>query len=240
MNPRDYNATELAAGRLTLDHLTTAIREFQLGHGLDPDGAAGPQTRAALEALTKARAVHVKDALAALDRIWPLRCLANGRKPEITSGHFKVNPSRPTHRGCDLFFRHLADDPHDVKRGDGLGAGTEADGTVKWWIPPGTQAVASLAGKVVRASASPTGYRVWIDVGPCFDGYFHLRDLKVAVGQQVEQGQALGTVGDNPSEIDAAHLHFEIFVGDLELYRVATTSSLDPEPHLRHARYLPA
>lgn len=236
MNPRDFNAAEIAAGRLTIDHVTTAVREFQLSHNLDPDGAAGVLTRAALQKADPNR----HKALPLLDRVWPLRCLANGRKPQITSGHHSVNPSRPTHRGADLFYRHLDDDPRTVKRGDGLGAGTDADGTVKWWIPPGTVAVASCAGRVVRASSTPTGFRVWVDTDLCFDGYFHLKDLRVTVGQTVTQGQALGLVGDNPSEIDAAHLHFEIYVGDLDEYRHNVTGSLDPEVYLRTARYLSA
>jgi hypothetical protein len=55
MTPKQYNDREIAAGRLTLEHvlaivegsapLAELVRTFQKQHGLDVDGKAGPTTR---------------------------------------------------------------------------------------------------------------------------------------------------------------------------------------------------
>jgi hypothetical protein len=50
----DYNAAELAAGRITPAHITTLTREFQTDHGLTVDGMCGPQTRAVIEEVAAA------------------------------------------------------------------------------------------------------------------------------------------------------------------------------------------
>lgn len=42
--PDDYNATQLRTGALAPSHLTTLVRYWQTGHGLDADGLAGPRT----------------------------------------------------------------------------------------------------------------------------------------------------------------------------------------------------
>lgn len=237
--PEEYNAAELAADRLSWEQITAALRWFQSAQGIEPDGKAGPITRAKLDLLRKPTSTREQQ-LESLSRVWPIRCLTNGRRPEITSGHYEENDDRSTHRGVDIFFRHLSDDDPKAKRGDGFGTGTDPDGTVKWWIPPGTTAIASAAGKVILASLTPTGYRVWIDVGPCFDGYFHMKSIVVKPGDIVTQGQTLGIIGDNPSAHDAAHLHFENYVGDLDHYRSSKDKSLNPRPYLERARFLPA
>jgi hypothetical protein len=236
----EYNAAELAAGRLTNTHVTSLVRWFQNFKGLDADGKAGPTTRKMIDTITPKSTQTLEAELLAVSRVWPMRCLTNGRKPEITSGHYEENDDRSTHRGVDIFFRHLLGDDPKAKRGDGQGTGKDPDGTVKWWIPPGTTAIASAKGKVVMASWTSTGYRVWIDVGPCYDGYFHLETMTVAVGQLVEQGAALGLIGDNPSAFDASHLHFENYVGDLDRYMSSKEKSLNPRPFLQTALYLPA
>jgi murein DD-endopeptidase MepM/ murein hydrolase activator NlpD len=238
--PEEYNAAELAAGRLTQRHIALAVREFQKSAQLDIDGKAGPATRRALEAtIVKTQEAWELEMLS-VPRVWPMRCLRNGRKPEITSGFYEENDARPNHRGADLFFRHLADDPKDVKRGDGEGAGRDSDGTVKWWIPPGTKAIASAKGRVVMASWTATGYRAWIDVGPCYDGYFHLETLDVKIGDVLPMGAVIGTVGDNPIDTDADHLHFEMYKGDLNAYRLSKFNSINPRVYLARASYLPA
>lgn len=235
--PEEYNAAEIAAGRFTQRHIAKVVSYFQSFKGLEPDGKAGPATRTAIDMIDKK---GDEAALRAVERCWPVRCLKNGRKPEITSSHYEENDDRSTHRGVDIFFRHLSDDDPKAKRGDGEGTGRDPDGTVKWWIPPGTSAIASAAGKVVMASLTPTGFRVWVDVGPCYDGYFHLETLAVTPGQIVTLGQALGTIGDNPLDIDADHLHFENYIGDLADYKSSKHYSINPRPYLEDARFLPA
>jgi hypothetical protein len=46
----DYNAAELAAGRITPAHVTTLTRAWQATHKLYVDGMCGPDTRASLDA----------------------------------------------------------------------------------------------------------------------------------------------------------------------------------------------
>ena len=46
----DYNAAELAAGRITPAHVTTLTSEWQAMHKLYVDGMCGPQTRASIDA----------------------------------------------------------------------------------------------------------------------------------------------------------------------------------------------
>jgi hypothetical protein len=46
----DYNAAELAAGRITPAHVTTLTREWQAMHKLHVDGMCGPNTRASIDA----------------------------------------------------------------------------------------------------------------------------------------------------------------------------------------------
>jgi hypothetical protein len=74
------------------------------------------------------------------DRCYPLRALADGRRPTVTSRHAIHNPERPTHRGCDLFYRFQAGDP-PMRVGDG-------GRTSRWWIPEGTWAIAPADGLV--------------------------------------------------------------------------------------------
>ena len=167
-------------------------------------------------------------------RCWPLRPLADGRRPTITSGFHTRNPSRPTHQGVDLFYRWKPSDG-PVRVGDGGAARDRRTGAPKWFIPAGTMAVASAAGRVVRASSSPTGHIVWID-HRCgwFTGYMHLRRVVVRAGVAVELGQELGEVGDNPRAIDASHLHFETAT----ILNRHPRGCRDPELWLVHAQHV--
>lgn len=147
---------------------------------------------------------------------WPLRKLADGRRPVITSGHCKRNPERTNHYGVDLFYRWLISDGL-VRIGDGGATGSK--GVPKWFIPANTQAVAVAPGRVAIAGPSATGFRVWLEIGPQrYVGYFHLSDCKVVVGDLLFAGDEIGTVHDNPRDHDAEHLHFEEYRGDLAHY----------------------
>jgi hypothetical protein len=50
VTPRDYNASRLARGVLTIEHVTELARHWQATHGLVPDGMAGPATVASIKA----------------------------------------------------------------------------------------------------------------------------------------------------------------------------------------------
>lgn len=198
-----------------------ALRAFQKNRGLTVDGDFGPASN-----------------LAIIPRAFPLRALADKRQPTITSRHSMHNPERPNHYGCDLFFAYKPDVDPPMKVGDG-------GRTARWWIPRGTMALAGAAGVVVNAGKSRTGYRLWIrhDGGQIATGYFHLRGLTpaVLVGARLELGAELGEVGDNPIDNDAAHLHFELYAGNIADDVAAghyPRGTLDPERFLAGAEIL--
>ena len=207
--------------KLNDSQLAELVRSFQRVNGLVPDGIVGPLTTAAIERSIREHAPQ---------RCWPLRALPDGRRPRVTSGYFRTNPSRPTHSGADLFYEYRAGDP-PMKVGDG-------GRTAKWWIPDATVAVATEAGHVEVVGDSKTGWRVWLRAGANVAiGYFHLSSVLVAKGQTLVAGDPIGIVGDNPVDGDARHLHFEVYGGALASYPAMV---LDPEAYLRGAEILPA
>ncbi len=223
----DFNAAELAAGRLTQDHISLLVEEFQKAHGLNPDGKCGKDTRAVLESLERPTPVTtaipgpMQFALAS-----PLPILAGGRTAKITSAF--QSSDRPDHNGVDLFYRWVKGDKPDFV-GDKGCATKLPDGTPKWVVPYGVTARAAAAGKVQLCGPSPTGWRVWIDHGNGLrTGYFHLLSLATGIlpGVSVMIGTELGPVGDNPKDRDARHLHFE-------LSPVDRYAPINPAPYLR-------
>jgi murein DD-endopeptidase MepM/ murein hydrolase activator NlpD len=77
--------------------------------------------------------------------------------------------------------------------------------------PEGVLATAPAAGIVVMAEpVTVRGNAVILDHGRgIFTGYWHLSEIKVAVGQQVAAGDVLGIVG-NTGLSTGAHLHWEM------------------------------
>jgi murein DD-endopeptidase MepM/ murein hydrolase activator NlpD len=217
-----FNKAEFEAGRLTMPHITKLALEFQKAHGLAFDGKAGKNTRAELDKLTPSPVVTPTKTFSLN---WPMPTLADGRKPEITSGFGPRGGKQ--HDGVDLFYKWVKGDEPD-KRGDKLAAGELPNGDPKWVVPYETPAVAAADGVVQIAGNISTGYRCWIDHGNGMrTGYFHLLNLDVAKGDSVVTGTPLGLVGDNPADKDARHLHFE--VSPVNKY-----APVDPAPYLPH------
>lgn len=178
-----------------------AVKAYQAANGLAVDGIVGPATWTALLA-------PVVRAPYPIPRCWPLRCLADGRKPQITSGHKSRNPDRSNHNGVDIMYRYKAGDP-PVKIGD-------SGRTKTWWIPPNTYAIAPFVGRVVIAGASPTGLRAWLEHPSGWTaGFFHMDEIVVDVGAPLEMGERIGRVADSPRGDDPDHLHFELSYGDI-------------------------
>ncbi|MGW7320106.1 M23 family metallopeptidase, partial [Streptomyces sp. NPDC054865] len=75
----------------------------------------------------------------------------------------------------------------------------------------GTAALASAAGRVVTSQFdSQAGNFIVIDHGDGWQTrYLHLDRRDVAVGNDVEQGRQIGTVGNTGSWTTGAHLHYE-------------------------------
>jgi murein DD-endopeptidase MepM/ murein hydrolase activator NlpD len=85
---------------------------------------------------------------------------------------------------------------------------------VDFRAPTGTPVYASAAGIV--ALADPTalwGNAIVIDHGwGLLTGYGHLSTIEVQIGQQVQQGELIGKVG-NTGLSTGSHLHWEMWVG---------------------------
>lgn len=196
----DYNAKQITSGAFTIGYITELVRFWQTGHHpLEVDGMAGSETLASVAGVT-----HPAPFLGP-----PLPTLPDGRRPDITSRFKTHEPNRPNHDGCDWFYAWKPGDKPDFV-GD-HGAAGKPGGPPTWGVPVGTTAVAAAAGVVQLASNTPTGIRVWIDHGNGWrTGYFHLTDMRVHVGDRVAAGTPVGTVGDNPADDDARHLHFEL------------------------------
>lgn len=222
----DYNRRQLASGALGVELVTELVVAFQRDNNLEADGFAGPHT---LEALEAVRAVRLGPPPLPAVRCYPLRALADGRRPEVTSRFRTRNADRPTHNGIDLFYRYAEGKDPPMKVGDG-------GRTSRWWIPDRTPAIAVAAGRIVIAGASKTGFRAWLELGAgWFAGYFHLAELLVRAGDVVELGTPIGIVSDNPADHDARHLHFELYHGELGGY---PRGSRDPEALLEGAKIL--
>ena len=228
----EWNAKQLAENVLTTRHITELVLEYQEAHKLLVDGKAG--TNQTIPSIERAMALRERAASTRppfpARRCWPVRALADGRKPRVTSAFRK--PSRPLHPGLDIFYRFDANLDPPMPIGDG--------GRDKNWInPPGTLAIAVADARVAMASWVRTGFRVWLDLVETdyFPGYFHLSELRVKPGDVVKMGDPLGVIGDNPIDHDPDHLHFELHHGSLDTY---PRGLLDPELFLEGAQILPA
>lgn len=198
MNANEYNKARLAAGKIPVEAITALTDFYQKAHKeLEDDGKLG--------AFTLSHLLPKPEDQRPPTGVWPLTELPDGRKPVITSG-FR-NPHRPKHTGVDLFYRYFPDKDPPMKVGDG-------GRTAKWWIPEGTEAIATHAGQIVRAGKIATGYRVELDIGNGWSTvYIHLASLGhgVVAGNHAASGDVIGIVGDNPVDHDADHLHFELW-----------------------------
>jgi hypothetical protein len=94
-----------------------------------------------------------------------------------------------------------------------------------WAAPVGTPVVAANAGRVAMvADHFFAGRNVVVDHGlGLFTLYFHLDEARVVVGERIEAGQALGTVGAS-GRVTGPHLHFAVLLGG---------ARVDPESLLR-------
>lgn len=219
MTPAQYNADQIAAGKLTAAHVTELVRYWQHGHGLVTDAMAGPVTIASVAAAERTTSKPIPFLAC------PLPVLPDGRRAIITSSF--QPPDRPDHNGCDWFYTWRAGDKPDFV-GDHGAAGPAS--SPRWVVPVGVIAQAAAGGLVILAGDSATGHRVWIQHRNGFmTGYFHLEDLRVKFGQEVAAGDPIGLVGDNPADDDGRHLHFE-------LSRTPAYNPIDPEPYLLPVR----
>jgi murein DD-endopeptidase MepM/ murein hydrolase activator NlpD len=83
---------------------------------------------------------------------------------------------------------------------------------------PNSAIYAPAAGVVVLAEAmNVRGNAVILDHGwGVYTGYWHQAELKVVVGQVVQQGEVIGLVGQT-GRVTGPHLHWELFVGGVQV-----------------------
>ena len=103
--------------------------------------------------------------------------------------------------------------PFGTRRSYQSGPPTSFHGGVDYGVPEGTAVYCPARGRVVLAEALQVrGNAIIVDHGRgVMSGYWHLAQIDVAVGQEVEKGDLLGLVG-NTGLSTGAHLHWEIRV----------------------------
>ena len=95
---------------------------------------------------------------------------------------------------------------HPVHKVDRLHTG------IDFTAPPGTPIQATGNGKVIKADHGRVGYgnHVIIDHGYGYTSlYGHMSTIKVRVGDEIQKGETIGTVG-NTGTSTAPHLHYEV------------------------------
>jgi hypothetical protein len=163
----------------------------------------------------------------ARDTAWIHPVPTLGERQAVVSNPFRARVSADgktrEHLGVDLMYRRR--DARDLIAA--FPAGTPG-GTPLFFMPEGVPVLATSAGVVTFARATPVGNTVILRHPSGWVTYYtHLATLAVSRNESVAAGQPIGTIGASPQ--DAArvrHLH-------LELWKDSTRSdAVDPEPYL--------
>ncbi len=98
--------------------------------------------------------------------------------------------------------------------------GTHTYNAVDIYNPCGYPIVASASGRVIEVGMGtwPSGNFIKIDHGSMVILYSHMQDIHVSNGQQVSQGQQVGTVGNTGRTVGrtGCHLHFDVLSRKLQ------------------------
>ena len=147
----------------------------------------------------------------------------------VTSLKASIEPLQQIRSVLDAQKALLGDIPHFWPIRDGRGQVTMEFGpnihpvTNQWYLhkgfdiysSPGTPVVAAANGKVVELGVDPGGYGVYVKVRHKYGfktRYSHLQRTLVSEGQEILQGETLGTVG-NTGLSTGPHLDFQIWLG---------------------------
>jgi murein DD-endopeptidase MepM/ murein hydrolase activator NlpD len=108
--------------------------------------------------------------------------------------------------------------PFGIRRSYGGGPASSYHGGLDYSVPEGTPVYCPAPGTVVLAEALQVrGGAVIVDHGRgVMSAYWHLSEIKVAVGQRVERGSVLGAVGTTGLST-GAHLHWELRVMGIQV-----------------------
>lgn len=122
-----------------------------------------------------------------------------------------------THRGSDIMYRRPS-----------TGTQSLPVFSKNYQMPGGIPALAFESGIVTRSGTMRTGGRVEIDHGRGFSTkYFHMRKLRVKVGDRVSAGDPVGDISHNAVGYRLNHLHFETLINGRQV---------DPETFLQKAQ----
>lgn len=153
---------------------------------------------------------------------FPVPFSSDGRRPRITSGWGDPRDGGARHHeGVDVFYPK-AGEPKIPNWTQG-----------NWIMFPNTPAIAVGPGVVTQAFQGEKGNWISIDHGDgMVSGYGHLSTRFLNKGDRVGAGQAVGIIGDDPSNPnDGAHLHFELKING---------SKVDPKPYIVDAPVISA
>jgi hypothetical protein len=152
--------------------------------------------------------------------VWPVASW-NGRRPVISDGFNSPRPGLARHGGADIMFRRESTD---------IFVPGTPNGSKMFVMPDDVPVLAAADGVVWSAMQTPHGSAVVIDHAPqkVATFYTHLDKLfvaptsRAATKQRVKAGQAIGTVGFSPLDVQKLkHLHFEVWLG-------GPTDAIDP------------
>jgi murein DD-endopeptidase MepM/ murein hydrolase activator NlpD len=109
------------------------------------------------------------------------------------------------------------------------GPPTSYHGGIDYGAEAGTPVLAAGSGRVALAEElTVRGNTVIIDHGlGVYSGYYHLSDISVQAGQEVEQGDPIGQVGSSGLST-GSHLHWEIRVGSVYVDPLQWTRQVFP------------
>jgi murein DD-endopeptidase MepM/ murein hydrolase activator NlpD len=141
--------------------------------------------------------------------------------PKISDGFGHRESAGRLHAGADIMYRRPK-----------AGVQSLPIFSKHYEMPNGVPALAYEGGTVTKSGNIGTGGRVEIDHGNGFSTkYFHLRNIRVKVGDQVDAGQPVGTIYHNVSGYKLNHLHFEMLQNGRQF---------DPGKHLAAAPMIDA
>ena len=126
-----------------------------------------------------------KDLLSDIPTIWPLRGVRGYVTQVFGPSIHPFGKYWYLHRGIDLAFGY------------------------------GIPIMATANGKVVKSDYDANGFGNYVDVQHSYGfktRYAHMQTVQVTVGQQVSQGDVIGTMG-NSGQSTGPHLHYEVMIG---------------------------
>ena len=216
-----------------------AVADWQAAKGLISDGKLGRSTWKVMKPLLSVVSSSSSPSVSApYKRIFPLPVLKDGRKPKITSKHWRENSSRAPrpaghpdgryggHQGLDIMYPYKPGvDPPKSE----LKKKRRIDRRGKYWSPEYVWVTAFGPGKVISKPrfSKKLGWKVHIRHPDGLQStYQHLSKPIVKKDDFVKAGERIAQLS---SRVSLVHLHFEIRKKGRYRYR----QSVNPRPYLK-------